>query len=183
MIVVTGLPRSGTSLMMRLLETGGVECFYDDGYQPASDANPHGFYEHPDVMAARWEAVSIPAGVAVKVMTGLFYLDDLSDVEQVIVCRRPIPNVLASINKRRDLIDRAHETEDYCQGQIDALRLKVSARPHIEVWFDDMIRSTPNECLRIARFLDRVPGECEGKPLDLAAMAACVDPALRHHGG
>ena len=43
-IVVSGLPRSGTSLMMKMLEAGGVEVLTDQ-MRAADDSNPGGYYE------------------------------------------------------------------------------------------------------------------------------------------
>lgn len=181
MIAVTGLPRSGTSLMMRMLEAGGVPVLHDPESQPPDEWNPHGYYEHPAVMLAAWPQVPvIPDGTAVKVMSGLFE-KDVPKLEAVIVMRRPLEQILSSINKRRAQLGRPLETEDYLAGQLDALRLSVTGAydshaftPHIEVWFADLFRQAPYECLRVRNLL--------GRSLDLAAMAACVDPALRRHG-
>ena len=43
--VVSGYPRSGTSMMMRILEAGGLEALKDDESRPPSEHNPKGFYE------------------------------------------------------------------------------------------------------------------------------------------
>ena len=43
--VVAGYPRSGTSMMMRILEAGGLEALKDDEFRPPSEHNPKGFYE------------------------------------------------------------------------------------------------------------------------------------------
>ena len=44
-IVVSGLPRSGTSMMMKILERGGLKPVIDDRKKP-TNANPNGFYEY-----------------------------------------------------------------------------------------------------------------------------------------
>ena len=43
-VVVSGLPRSGTSMVMRMLEAGGLEIV-TDGVRVADDSNPRGYYE------------------------------------------------------------------------------------------------------------------------------------------
>ncbi len=43
--IVSGLPRSGTSMMMQMLEKGGMEVFTDK-VRTADDDNPQGYYEH-----------------------------------------------------------------------------------------------------------------------------------------
>ncbi|KPA16951.1 type I phosphodiesterase/nucleotide pyrophosphatase [Candidatus Magnetomorum sp. HK-1] len=47
-VVVSGLPRSGTSLMMQVLEKGGMDLFVDDTRKP-DESNPRGYYEHESV--------------------------------------------------------------------------------------------------------------------------------------
>ena len=48
LIIVSGLPRSGTSMMMRMLEAGGVPPLSDDSRPPDAN-NPHGYYDHARV--------------------------------------------------------------------------------------------------------------------------------------
>lgn len=180
MIVVTGLPRSGTSLMMRMLEAGGVDCLYDD-HVPADEYNPHGYYEHQRVMSGYWPHPSQINGRAVKAMTALFY-DDAPAPTVMIVMRRDLTKVAASLTRMR----AAHHTPvppdvGYLQGQIDALRLVAASYRHVEIWLDDLLRDTAHQVLRVARTLDRVPGTWCPEPLDLAAMAACVERELVHH--
>ena len=47
-IVVSGLPRSGTSMMMRMLEAGGVPSL-TDAMREADEDNPTGYYEFEPV--------------------------------------------------------------------------------------------------------------------------------------
>jgi len=47
--IVSGLPRSGTSLMMQMLSAGGMEVF-TDGKRIADDSNPRGYFEHEAVL-------------------------------------------------------------------------------------------------------------------------------------
>ena len=43
-ILVSGLPRSGTSMAMKMLEAGGLEVV-EDGQRTADIDNPKGYYE------------------------------------------------------------------------------------------------------------------------------------------
>jgi len=43
-VVVSGLPRSGTSLMMQMLQAGGMPLLID-GLRPADADNPNGYWE------------------------------------------------------------------------------------------------------------------------------------------
>ena len=49
-VVVSGLPRSGTSLMMQMLDKGGCEVLVD-GKREADVSNPKGYYEYEPVMS------------------------------------------------------------------------------------------------------------------------------------
>ena len=57
-IVVSGLPRSGTSLVMQMLEAGGVEIV-TDGERTADDDNPRGYYEFERVKSLRGPSKAI----------------------------------------------------------------------------------------------------------------------------
>ncbi len=46
--IVSGLPRSGTSMMMKMLEAGGMEIVADN-IRKADEDNPHGYYEYEKV--------------------------------------------------------------------------------------------------------------------------------------
>src|SRR5690606_15432651 len=49
-VIVSGLPRSGTSLMMQMLHKGGVETL-TDSKRTADDSNPKGYFEYEPVMS------------------------------------------------------------------------------------------------------------------------------------
>jgi RNase adaptor protein for sRNA GlmZ degradation len=49
-IIVSGSVRSGTSLMMQLLEAGGVPLYYDDS-KPPDENNPYGYFEKTGMFA------------------------------------------------------------------------------------------------------------------------------------
>ena len=67
-LVVSGLPRSGTSLVMQMLRAGGVPAF-SDGVRGADDSNPRGYLEHERVksLARDNEWVTSAEGHALKV--------------------------------------------------------------------------------------------------------------------
>ena len=68
--VVSGLPRSGTSLMMQMLHTGGLTAL-TDGLRAADDDNPRGYYELEAVKATErdpaWIERQQPAGTEPRV--------------------------------------------------------------------------------------------------------------------
>ena len=73
-IIVSGLPRSGTSLMMQMLENGGV-AVVTDGIRSADPDNPRGYYEFEQVKTIKRDASWLPAmgGKAFKMVSQLLY--------------------------------------------------------------------------------------------------------------
>ncbi len=71
-IVVSGLPRSGTSLMMQMLQAGGVEVMQDE-HRRADEDNPRGYIELQQTRSLltdnRW--VKQACGKAIKVVAPL----------------------------------------------------------------------------------------------------------------
>src|SRR5512139_599996 len=70
--VVSGLPRSGTSLVMQMLAAGGMPLLADEARRPDPD-NPRGYFEYAAVRAIARDAgfVALAAGRAVKVVAPL----------------------------------------------------------------------------------------------------------------
>ena len=71
-VVVSGLPRSGTSLMMQMLQAGGMPLLIDDLRMPDAD-NPNGYWEYEPVKRLQQDSSWIPKaeGKAVKVVSAL----------------------------------------------------------------------------------------------------------------
>ena len=64
-IIVSGLPRSGTSMMMRMLEAGGVELIVD-GVREADEDNPRGYYEFERVKKIKEDAALLETELEYK---------------------------------------------------------------------------------------------------------------------
>jgi len=179
-IIVSGLPRSGTSLMMQMLQAGGLEILSDDNRQADSD-NPKGYLEYEPVKALRRDNswLQTAHGKAVKVISSLLpYLHpDLT--YQIIFMKRPLAEVISSqkkmlerLGQREDpgsfatfekmLARQEAQTERWLQDQNNMTVLTVPYR--------DTVRHPEDTTLAVSRFLDR--------PLDLAAMCHVVDPNL-----
>ena len=96
-VVVSGLPRSGTSLMMQMLEAGGLPILMDDR-RPADADNPRGYYEFQPVKTLdkdnSWMAQA--EGKAVKVVSLLLYHLPPGHDYKVLFMERTIAEVLAS---------------------------------------------------------------------------------------
>lgn len=186
-VVVSGLPRSGTSMMMRMLESGGLEIL-TDGLRRADDDNPRGYYEYERVKALETEAdkswVMDARGKVVKVISHLLRELPESCFYHVIFMQRDLDEVLASQNtmlSRRgeeNPIEDARARELYRKHLIHVRMQLREARNFdlLEVSYREAVASPALAAERVVRFL--------GGGLDLAAMSAAVDPSLyRNRGG
>lgn len=99
-IIVSGLPRSGTSLMMQMLEGGGIEIVTDH-VRTADTDNPRGYYEFERVKKIKQDASWLPEvhGKAVKMVSQLLYDLPLSERYRIIFMEREMDEMLASQEK------------------------------------------------------------------------------------
>src|SRR5262249_34446450 len=99
-IIVSGLPRSGTSVMMQMLESGGVEVV-TDRVRAADADNPRGYYEWEQVKRIKQDAswLSQARGKAFKIVSQLLYDLPANEQYRVIFMERDLGEVLASQEK------------------------------------------------------------------------------------
>ncbi len=95
--IVSGLPRSGTSMMMRMLETGGIELMTDD-IRKADEDNLRGYYEFEPVKRIKEDKSWLPLceGKVVKMISMLLLDLPLDRKYKVIFMRRNMEEILAS---------------------------------------------------------------------------------------
>lgn len=178
--IVSGLPRSGTSLMMQMLAAGGIPPVTDHVRQ-ADEDNPRGYFEFDAVKRLRTDQswLDLARGHAVKVIHLL--LRELptsgSFCYRVIFMRRPLEEVLAS---QRAMLERAGK-----QAADEALLAKVyrrqleqaeqwlAAQPAFAVLFLEHSALFQNPQPTVAEVNDFLGGG-----MDLAAMRGTIDPAL-----
>lgn len=179
--IVSGLPRSGTSLMMNMLAAGGVEVLTDRLRTPDDD-NPVGYFELEDVKKLingehAWLANS--NGKAIKVISTLLpYLPDGFSYRIIFMCRA-MEEVLAS--QRKMLINRGEDpdkisdeqmaeyfeknlqqTESWINSQANATRININYR--------QLINNPRPIVAEISLFL--------GGGLDEEKMLGVIDPSL-----
>lgn len=181
-VVVSGLPRSGTSMMMKMLDAGGMPIM-TDGERTADIDNPKGYFEFERIKNLEKETdksyVRGARGKALKVIS--FLIKDLPDDNdyRVIFMRRNLDEVITSQNKMighrgsgdTDAGDDAMK-EAY-RNDIVRTRLLCKKRPNfelIEIHYRDTVEDPRATAKRVNAFLD-------GK-LDLPAMNAAVDASL-----
>jgi hypothetical protein len=95
--IVSGLPRSGTSLMMQMLAAGGMPIL-SDGERQADTDNPRGYLEWERIKQLPKDPACIAEaeGKAVKVISRLLLSLPEGHEYRVIFMQRPLPEVLAS---------------------------------------------------------------------------------------
>ena len=180
--VVSGLPRSGTSMMMRMLEAGGIAPF-TDGERTADIDNPEGYYEFERVKDLEKDPdrswVRQARGRALKVI--YFLLRHLPDDNfyRIVYVRRHLDEVLRSQDKMLDRLGNAAPGADLetmkeaHRNDIVAARLHARKQPYmemLEIHYADAIADPAGTARLVNQFL--------GGHLDEAAMAAAVDEKL-----
>lgn len=180
-IVVSGLPRSGTSMMMKMLHAGGVKVLTDN-VRTSDEDNPEGYFEHERVKDLEKEQdkswLRDARGKAIKVISHLLKELPGDNCYRVILMRRDLEEILASQNIM--LSRRAEPNPVSDQKAIDLYRkhlidIKVYARrkPNIEL-MEVHYRLALGDPLACARQID----EFLGGGLDVESMVAVVNPEL-----
>ena len=177
-IVVSGLPRSGTSLMMQMLHRGGIEPLTDD-VRTADEDNPNGYYELERVKKIRDDHTWLPTahGRAVKMVS--LYLYDLPSSQRykVLFMRRDLDEVVISQEKmliRRGVVppDR-NVIKAALQTHLDKLFRWVQQQSSIEMMeidYNCLIHEPAPMIHPLAEFLKR--------ELDSERMLSAIDPGL-----
>jgi hypothetical protein len=181
-VIVSGLPRSGTSMMMKMLAAGGVGIMTDGGRRADID-NPKGYFEYDRTKDLETETdksyIREGRGKALKVIS--FLIKDLPDDNdyRVIFMRRDLDEVLASQDKmiqRLGTTDSSADAEamkEAYRNDIVRARLICKKRPNfelIEVDYRSTIEDPAETASRVNAFL--------GHRLDEEAMRQAVDESL-----
>jgi len=95
--IVSGLPRAGTSLVMGLLQEGGIPLLCDD-HRPPDEDNPRGYFEYAAVKRTKEDSswVTEAEGRAVKVILQLLEALPPQHVYRVLFVHRDVREVVAS---------------------------------------------------------------------------------------
>jgi len=178
--IVSGLPRSGTSLMMQMLAAGGMTIL-TDGERRADEDNPRGYYEWERVKLLPHEPnlIAEAEGKVVKVISQLLLALPPSYPYQVIFMERPLVEVVASqaeMIRRRGTAGPPLAREQMMsalQVHLNQVMKWIKSAANISfcpVSHHELLRDPAGIAQAVQRFL--------GLPLDAAAMAAQVDPVL-----
>ena len=178
-VIVSGLPRSGTSMMMQMLVAVGIEP-YTDGERIPDESNPKGYYETELVKKLAHENswVADADGKVIKVVAPLVPYLPRGLNYRVIYMDRDIGELLESQSK---MLGRLGESgADLSQDRLGAVFLKqaqfaahvcsMHRVPILSVPYPVVIADPRGAAEKIAEFLEM--------DLDVDAMAAAVDPSL-----
>lgn len=185
-VIVSGLPRSGTSLMMQLIEAGGIPAMTDN-HRGADVDNPRGYYE--------WEAIKSIAkrpdllddgvnGRSIKCVSALLPALPPQHHYKMIFMLRPIAEVIAS---QRIMLARLgtggagldpEQLGRALRAHREEIRAWAATRPHVqwlEISYPELVRDPAPAIAKLVEFLGRehLPSE--------HAMAAVIDPALHRN--
>jgi len=186
-VVVSGLPRSGTSMAMKMLAAGGMPVL-TDGVRTADESNPKGYYELEAVKELhqqkdmRWLVDA--RGKAIKVVSFLLtWLPETNDY-RVIFMQRDLREVIASettmLQKRGEGAAASgatptdqEQTQAVYQQHLEKVHRFMANRScfsTLTIAYRDALERPQDAAKRMRDFV--------GHPLDLRAMAEVADPSL-----
>lgn len=178
--IVSGLPRSGTSLMMQMLVAGGMTPL-SDGERAADVDNPRGYLE--------WERIkTLPSdpgciveggGKVVKVISRLLLSLPAGHEYRIIFMQRPLPEVLASQDQ---MMRRRGTYKDGANPAAMAAAFEKHLR-EVYAWMEGKtyvrsLRVSYHEALQEPEQISRKIEEFLGTPLNIEAMKQQVDASL-----
>jgi hypothetical protein len=182
-IVVSGLPRSGTSLMMQMLDQGGIDVV-TDRVRIADTDNPHGYFEFEAVKRIKQDATWLPStrGKAFKAVSQLLYDLPASEQYRIIFMERDLDEVLHSQEKMLIRLNRSPAPHERIK-QSYLLHLKrlcnwLTKQQNMKVLFvryNDLVTDSEAQAERINSFLSSA--------YNVERMIAAVDPALYRNRG
>lgn len=180
-IVVSGLPRSGTSMAMQMLAAGGISVVTDGVREPGED-NPKGYFEDERVKGLHehndgsWLVEA--RGKAVKIIS--FLLKDLPNTVdyKVVFMRRDLLEVLASQKKMLERRGQSDDTPDdkmleiweHHLRRVDDFVENAEHMESIELDYKEVVSQPLDQARRVAEFI--------GGEIDVETMARAVDDNL-----
>ncbi|HMU70543.1 MAG TPA: sulfotransferase domain-containing protein, partial [Chitinophagales bacterium] len=179
-VVVSGLPRSGTSMMMQMLDKGGLEIF-TDGLRTPDENNPKGYYEHELVksLARNKSWMKDAMGKGVKVISHLLFELPANYRYRIIFMERDLDEVIKS--QHHMLVRDGKAKEDALNLRIvnafkqnlERVQTWVPQQQNMEILYvshRNLVNNPTEELKKINAFL--------GGTMNVDAMAAVVDKSL-----
>lgn len=177
-IVVSGLPRCGTSLMMQMLANGGIEVVADH-IRSADADNPRGYFELEKVKKLKHDASWLPEvrGKAVKMVSQLLYDLPASECYRILFMERDMDEMLESQQKMLDRLGRKaaprEEMKPAFLKHLERLFLWLGQQRNMQtlrISYNDLLQHPQEQARRVRDFL--------GGRIDLERMIQSVDRSL-----
>lgn len=180
--VVSGLPRSGTSMMMKMLEAGGIELLTDN-IRTADEDNPKGYYELervkqlPKDQEKSW--LKDAQGKVVKIISQLLETLPVNYTYKVIFMQRSLAEILAS--QQQMLIRRGEPTDRISNEELAKLFEKHLIQ--VETWLKqqpnfDVLYVNYNKVLKDpAQYVTQI-NHFLGGSLDVDKLRSVIDKSL-----
>jgi len=184
-IVVSGLPRSGTSMVMKMLAAGGVDVVTDNIRKPDYD-NPKGYFEYQKVKNLKNDSIWLKdmRGRAIKIISHLLYYLPLTLRYKIIFIERNMQEILDSqrkmyqrLQKQSDNIEDSVLVEKFnlhLQKIHDWIKIKNDI-DCLHVHYSDILDDALRQSQTIQAFLNL--------PFDVEAMSKVVDLSLYRNRG
>ena len=179
--IVSGLPRSGTSMMMSMLNSGGLEIVTDN-FRIADNNNPKGYFEFERVKKLQdgdngW--VKDARGKVVKVISALIkYLPDNYQYK-IIFMSRDINEILSS---QRRMLERDGKDDDNISDEkmsklfnnhiLDVMKWMQNRKniQYLVVNYNEVLQDPESNVGKLNEFL--------GLELDKRKMVEVIEPNL-----
>jgi hypothetical protein len=177
-IIVSGLPRSGTSLLMQMLDRGGLEVVTDN-IRAADTDNPRGYYEYEQVKKIKQDASWLPAtrGKVFKMISQLLYDLPPSERYRIVFMKRDFDEMLRSQEKMLARLNRKGAPPDEIKRSytlhLERLRewLRQQSNMHVlYVSYNNLVQRPREQAEAINEFL--------GGKANVEEMVKAVDPSL-----
>ncbi len=178
--IVSGLPRSGTSLMMQMLAAGGMPVL-SDGERQADVDNPKGYLEWERIKQLPKDPACIAEaeGKVVKVISQLLFSLPAAHEYRIVFMQRPLTEVLAS----QDQMLRNRGTSESTENISTVLKAFQDHLFEVNAWLNGkanikVLRVPYHRVLNGPREVSGKIGQLFEKKLNIEAMAQQVDQTL-----
>lgn len=179
-VIVSGLPRSGTSLMMQMLQAGGMPLLVDE-HRPADVNNPKGYLEYEPVKDLQQDSswLAQAEGKAVKIISFLLRHLTPDRTYKILLMKRAIGEVVASQRAMLQQLGQQGSSVDVqtlgamFERQLEQTEGWLATQPYIEVLpvsYKALIQQPEAIAERVAQFVSY--------PLVVEEMVKAIDPHL-----
>lgn len=145
MIIVTGIPRSGTSLMMQILFASNIPVFVDE-FNRVDDGNTKGYYEHSLVCFKDNSWIHQASDKAVKVIVDWLEFLPQNLSYKIIVMRRSLGEV--AISRKYSIDDAIHQNHILNKWLFD--------KDYCEVYYEDLLNKTIDTLQHLKKYITEI---------------------------